>query len=80
MFEHQIKLQDQYSAEPHETKMVQDNSAVLKRRIQALKESKQSLEAEMQMQRQHLLSLERDINTTKPDKNKAERLKERYQT
>lgn len=81
MFEHQIKLQGQYSlqAEPHEAKSLSENSEVLRLRLQALNKSKLQLETDLEAQRQTVLSLERDINCIKPEKISLSKLKEKYQ-
>lgn len=81
MFEHQIKLQEQYSAlaEPHETKSLSENSETLKSRLKSLHHNKLLLENDLEQQRQAVLSLERDMNEIKPDKITLSRTKEKYQ-
>lgn len=82
MFEHQIRLQDQYSekAEPHEARVVSENADLLRERLKALNQSKLQLEYDLKEQRQIVLSLERDMNCIKPEKISLSKLKEKYQT
>ena len=81
MFEHQIKLQEQYTetAEPHEAKSLIENSEMLKTRLKALNKSKMHLEKDLSEQKQTILSLERDINCIKPIKLDVSKLREKYQ-
>lgn len=81
MFEHQILLQDQYSvqAEPHEARSVSENADLLRARLKALNHSKEQLEHDLEVQRQIVLSLERDINCIKPEKISLSKMKEKYQ-
>lgn len=82
MFEHQIKLQDQYrvQAQPHEIKSVMENFDLLRARLESLKESKKLLEEDLDAQKQRVLSLEREINNIKPEKLNLSKLKNRYQS
>lgn len=82
MFEHQMKLQDQYrlQAQPHEIKNVMENFEVLKSRLDSLKESKKILEEDLETQKKMVLGLEREINNIKPEKLNLSKLKNRYQS
>lgn len=82
LFEHQIKLQDQYrqQAQPHEIKSVMENFEVLKQRLDSLRDSKKILEEDLEKQKQMVLGLEREINNIKPEKLNLAKLKNRYQT
>lgn len=82
MFEHQMKLQDQYrlQAQPHEIKNVLENFEVLKSRLDSLKDSKKILEEDLEKQKQMVLGLEREINNIKPEKLNLSKLKNRYQS
>lgn len=82
MFEHQMQLQVQYrsQAQPHEIKSVMENFAVLKSRLDSLKDSKKILEEDLEKQKQMVLSLEREINNIKPEKLNLSKLKNRYQS
>lgn len=81
MFENQIELQAKYStqAEPHERKGLNDTSEVLNKRLEELRKSKAQLEQDLELQRQTILSLERDINYIKPETNNLSKLKEKLQ-
>lgn len=82
MFEHQIRLQDQYKekAEPHEAPAVSENADLLKERLKALNQSRVQLEHDLDEQRSIVLALERDMNCIKPEKISLSKLKEKYQT
>jgi len=80
MFKHQVTLQEQYVPEPHEAKNAADNYGLLKKRLFALKESKEKLQNDLDYQREMILSLERNITDIKPDKVRLSKLKDRYQT
>ncbi len=80
MFKHQVTLQEQYVPEPHEAKNAADNYGLLKKRLCALKESKEKLQNDLDFQREMILSLERNITDIKPDKVRLSKLKDRYQT
>lgn len=82
MFEHQMKIQDQYrlQAQPHEIKNVMENFELLKARLDSLKDSKKILEEDLDKQKQMVLGLEREINNIKPEKLNLSKLKNRYQT
>lgn len=79
MFKHQETLQKQYVPEPHEAKDASDNYTLLKSRLLALKDSKDKLYAELENQRERIMSLERCIADKKPDKVRLSKLKDRYQ-
>lgn len=78
MFKHQVTLQEQYVPEPHEAKNAADNYSLLKKRLSALKESKGKLQIDLDMQREMILTLERNITDIRPDKARLSKLKERY--
>lgn len=80
MFKNQVTLQEQYVPEPHEAKNAADNYGLLKKRLFALKESKEKLQNDLDFQREMILSLERNITDIKPDKVRLSKLKDRYQT
>lgn len=80
MFKYQETLQKQYVPEPHEARDAADNYALLKKRLLVLKESKDKLQSELDAQRETIMSLERHIADTKPDKVRLSKLKDRYQT
>lgn len=81
MFQMQISIQEEYreKAEPHEIHSVMENFEVLKARLASLNENKEQLEHDLEIQKQVVLALERDINCMKPDKLALCKLKDKYQ-
>ncbi|GLH08299.1 Phosphatidylinositol-3-kinase p85 alpha [Gryllus bimaculatus] len=80
MFEDQMKLQERYQkeAQPHEIKSLDENSEVLKLRLESLKESKQQLDDNLKQQVAFNRSLEREMNSLKPDIIQLFKQKERH--
>lgn len=81
MFEQQKKLHDQFreQANPHEKRQVMDNYEMLCGRLDSIREAEKQLDVDLNKQRQLVLSLERDINRIKPEKQCLLKQKERYQ-
>lgn len=69
MFEDQIKLQEGFhdQAQPHETKSLEENLEVLKQRLCTLKCSREQVDDSLKQQVVYNRSLEREMNSLKPD-------------
>lgn len=81
MFKEQIQVQREYQheAQPHEIKSLEDNSDVLKLRLQGLEESRRTLEENLKQQRAYHRSLEREMHSLKPDIIQLFKQRERHQ-
>ncbi|CAH0394038.1 unnamed protein product [Bemisia tabaci] len=80
MFREQVKLQEmlQKEAQPHEVKSLIVNSDLLKKRLLLLEEHKEDLDENLKQQVAYNRTLEREINTLKPDVITLFRLKEKH--
>jgi phosphoinositide-3-kinase regulatory subunit len=67
MFKEQMQIQERYrkEAQPHELKKLDENSELLKHRLNALEDCKQNLETDLDQQRRQHQKLEMDINKLK---------------
>lgn len=81
MFEEQIRIQERYQreAQPHEIKSLEENSDVLKQRLQCLEESRRQLEENLKQERAYNRSLEREMHSLKPDIIQLFKQRERHQ-
>jgi len=81
MFEEQIRIQEKFQceAQPHEIKSLEDNSDVLKQRLQCLEESRRQLEENLKQERAFNRTLEREMHSLKPDIIQLFRQRERHQ-
>lgn len=69
MFNEQMELQGtgQEKAQPHELQSLKENAELLACRLNLFEKDQESLQAEIDTQKQHFLSFERDINYLKPE-------------
>ncbi|XP_046403342.1 phosphatidylinositol 3-kinase regulatory subunit gamma-like [Ischnura elegans] len=69
MFQGQIKLQEGFhsQAQPHETKSLEENLEVLKQRLATLMSSKEHVDESLKQQIVYSRTLEREMNSLKPD-------------
>lgn len=69
LFQEQLLLHDTFKkdAQPHEIKALEDNSDVLKQRLQDLNDSKVQLQNDYDGQNDYYKKMERDINSMKPE-------------
>lgn len=69
MFNEQMELQGtgQAKAQPHELQSLKENAELLAGRLNLFEKDQESLQAEIDTQRQHFLAFERDINYLKPE-------------
>ncbi|KAG5679226.1 hypothetical protein PVAND_008807 [Polypedilum vanderplanki] len=67
MFKEQMQIQERYrkEAQPHELKKLDENSELLKHRLNALEDCKRNLETDLDHQRRQHQKLEMDINKLK---------------
>lgn len=81
MFEEQIRIQEKYQreAQPHEIKSLEENSDMLKHRLQCLEESRRQLEENLKQERAFNRSLEREMYSLKPEIIQLFRQRERHQ-
>lgn len=79
MFNEQIGIQNRYKleAQPHEMKKLDENSELLKQRLQSLTECKKNLESDLDQQRRQLNSLDRSANECKVELNGLSRQEKR---
>jgi phosphoinositide-3-kinase regulatory subunit alpha/beta/delta len=86
MFNEQISIQNRYKleAQPHEMKKLDENSELLKQRLQSLTECKKNLESDLEVQRRQLHNLDRSVNEFKVElsglSRKEKRLKQMMMT
>lgn len=69
MFNEQMTLQGtgREKAQPHELQSLKENAELLAGRLNLFQMDQKSLQDEIETQRQHFLSFERDINNLKPE-------------
>lgn len=69
MFNEQMALQSsgKEKAQPHELQSLKENAEVLACRLNLFEKDQKSLQEEIDVQKQHFLSFERDINNLKPE-------------
>lgn len=67
MFKEQMVIQERYrkEAQPHEFKSLDENSELLRQRLNALEDCKRNLESDLDIQRRQHQKLEMDINKLK---------------
>lgn len=82
MFNEQIDVQERYrsEAQPHEMKRLEENSELLRARLQALNECKKNLESDLEVQRKQSNIFERAINEYKAMINGLTRQEKRLKT
>ncbi|KAM0736326.1 Phosphatidylinositol 3-kinase regulatory subunit alpha [Formica fusca] len=80
MFEEQIKLQERFQkeAQPHEISTLMDNSELLKRRLKALKDSRDQLQESTNQQVAYNRTLERETCRLKSETGQLARQRDRY--
>ncbi|XP_066997352.2 phosphatidylinositol 3-kinase regulatory subunit alpha isoform X2 [Anabrus simplex] len=80
MFEDQMKLQERFQkeAQPHEIKSLLENSEVLKHRLKSLRECHEQLDENLKQQVAYNRSLEREMNSLKPELIQLFKQKERH--
>ncbi|XP_011707782.1 PREDICTED: uncharacterized protein LOC105462682 [Wasmannia auropunctata] len=80
MFEEQMKLQERFQkeAQPHEISTLTDNSELLKRRLNALEDSKEQLDESLKQQVAYYRTLEREMYKLKAEIGLLVRQKDRH--
>lgn len=80
LFEEQVAMQDRYRslAQPNEFKFLDKNKELIRAKLKILRDSSEQLNTYLRKRKEYFQSIERDINSSKPEVHRFSRQKQRY--